>query len=97
MFCKATQIKVSPKDVNKLNEYMDEQWAPLIFRQEGLRGAYYMRKAEGEALVIMLWETDAQMQAWDDNPEHKKIADEIKSIFTSLVADYYVVHHTIVA
>ena len=90
MFCKITHNQVSPENLGKFTRFMREQWSPLISRQEGFKGAYFMTKPNGEFVSIMLWETEAQTYAWGDNPEHKKIGTQVASLFTATaVQNFY--------
>jgi len=85
MFCKTTRSKVSPENMGQLATWVKEQWGSLISRQEGFKGAYFSTKPNGEFILIMLWETEAQIQSWTDNPEHKELVPEFMSLVTNAV------------
>lgn len=97
MFCKTNRNQVSAENLGKLTKFFKEQWAPLISRQEGFKGAYVTTKPNGEFMVMMLWENEAQINAWNDNPEHKQLSTQLTPMFTgSAVVDIYEVQDTIV-
>ena len=85
MFCKTTRSKVSPENMGQLVLWVKEKWGPLISSQEGFKGVYFITKSNGEFVIIMLWETEAQIQSWTDNPEHKKLLPEFMSLTTNPV------------
>lgn len=80
MFCKTTRSKVSPENMGQLAQWVKEKWGPLISSQEGFKGTYFIAKENGEFVIIMLWETEAQIQSWTDNPEHQKLLPEFMSL-----------------
>lgn len=80
MFCKTTRSKVSPDNMGQLTQWVTKKWGPLISSQEGFRGTYFNTKPDGEFIIIMLWETEAQIQSWTENPEHKELLPEFMSL-----------------
>ena len=85
MFCKTTRSKVSPENMGQLAQWVKGKWGPIISRQEGFKGVYFITKENGEFVIIMLWETEAQIQSWTDNPEHKQTIPEFMSLTTDAV------------
>jgi len=97
MFCKIACNQVSPKDIDQLTKVIEEQRNPLLSRQEGFKGVYYMTKPNGEFLIMTCFETEAQMEAWSNNPEHKNLGAQLAPLFmSSSVTDTYKVQSTIV-
>ena len=85
MFCKTTRSKVSPENLEQLAQWVNGKWGPLISSKEGFKGTYFITKSNGEFVIIMLWETEEQIQSWTDNPEHKKLLPEFMSLKTAPV------------
>jgi heme-degrading monooxygenase HmoA len=85
MFCKITRSKVSPDNMGQLAQWVKEKWGPLISSQEGFKRGYFITKLNGEFTLIMLWETEEEIQSWTDNPEHKKLLPEFMSLKTGSV------------
>ena len=96
MFCKTTRIQVLPENLHKLTGWIKDKWAPLISRQAGLKGAFSMNKSNGEIMLMMLWLTEAHVQDWNDNQQHKQIVKEVEPLITNIVWDYYEVQHAII-
>jgi heme-degrading monooxygenase HmoA len=41
-----------------------------------------MTKATGEFMVLNIWDTEAQANAWPQNPEHQKIVAQLKPLLS---------------
>lgn len=80
MFCKTTRSKISIKDMDKLTGWVQDKWGPLISRQEGFKGYYFVSKPDGDFIIIMLWEEESLIQSWSDNPKHKELVPEFMSL-----------------
>lgn len=85
MFCKTTQSKMDPQNSEKLENWVKEKWGPLISKQPGFKGYYFIVKPEGEFALIMLWENEENVQSWTDNPDHKTLVPEFMALTVSLV------------
>ena len=96
MFCKTTRSKVSPENMGELAQWVKEKWGPLISSQEGFKGAYFIAKPNGEFVIIMLWESEEQIQSWTDNSQHKRLLpDFMPLILGSVDMDIYEVQDVI--
>ena len=90
MFCKITKSKVEAHNVKQVEQWFKEKWGPLISGQPGFIRYYYVLKSDGEFAVIMLWETEENVQSWTDNPQHQALVPELKSLLVSpLMMDIY--------
>lgn len=95
MFCKTTMSKVSPENIPVLERWVKEKWGPLISRQEGFTGYYFVTKPEGEFILIMFWKDEAAPQSWTNNPDHQALVPEFKKLaIASVQMDLYVVKDT---
>lgn len=98
MFCKTTKSKIYSGNLKKLTFWIKEKWGPLISSQEGFKGSYFIVKPSGEFVIIMLWQTESQIQSWTDNPEHKALVPEFMSLTEAEVSmDIYEVKEVIEA
>jgi len=85
MFCKTTQSKMDPQNSEKLESWVKEKWGPLISQQPGFQGYYLIVKPDGEFALIMLWESEENVQSWTDNPGHKALVPEFMELTVSPV------------
>lgn len=82
MFCLASRYQTQPQSLSEIVRIFREQAVPLVSRQPGFRGVYLMTKATGEFMVLNIWDTEAQANAWPQNPEHQKIVAQLKPILS---------------
>jgi heme-degrading monooxygenase HmoA len=82
MFCLASKYQTSPESLSQVIRIFKEQAVPLVSRQKGFKGVYLMTKPAGDLTVLNIWDTEAQANAWPQNPEHQKIAAQLKPLFT---------------
>jgi heme-degrading monooxygenase HmoA len=82
MFCLASKYQTSPENLGKVIRVFKEQAVSLVSRQPGFKGVYLMTKAAGDLLVLNIWDTEAQANAWPQHPEHQKIVAQLKPLFT---------------
>jgi heme-degrading monooxygenase HmoA len=85
MYCKTTKSQVSKDSVGSLRKWIQEKWAPLISSQEGFRGYYLAAQPDGCFVIIMLWDTEEQVQAWTDNPGHQALVPEFMAMTVAAV------------
>ncbi len=78
MFCLASCYQTQPQSVGEVVRIFRTQAVPLASRQPGFRGVYLMTKGTGEFMVLNIWDTEAQANAWPQNPEHQKIVAQLK-------------------
>ncbi len=82
MFCLASRYQTSPENLDQIARIFQEQAVPLVSRQPGFRGVYLLTKASGEFMVLNIWDTEEQAQAWPQNPEHQRVAAQLKPLLT---------------
>jgi heme-degrading monooxygenase HmoA len=82
MFCLASRYQTSPENLDQVAQIFQEQAVPLVSRQPGFRGVYLLTKASGEFMVLNIWDTEEQAQAWPQNPEHQRVAAQLKPLLT---------------
>ena len=85
MFCKTTKSKVDVQNSGKMEQWVKEKWSPLISKQTGFKGYYYISKPDGEFVIIMLWEQAKYVQLWTDNPEHRALVPDFMALTVSPV------------
>jgi heme-degrading monooxygenase HmoA len=82
MFCLVSRYQTQPKSIREIAPIFREQALPLVSRQLGFKGVYLMTKTTGEFMVLNIWETEAQANAWPQHPEHQKIVAQLKPLLS---------------
>ena len=82
MFCLASRYQTSPQSLHKVAEIFQEQAVPLVSRQTGFKGVYLMTKPNGEFMVLNIWDTEEQANAWPQNAEHQRIVAQLKPLLS---------------
>jgi heme-degrading monooxygenase HmoA len=80
MFCLASRYQAQPDSIVEIARVFREQALPLVSRQPGFKGVYLMTKASGDFMVLNIWETEAQANAWPQQPEHQKIVAQLRPL-----------------
>jgi len=86
MFCLASRYQASVENLNQVAKIFREQAVPLVSRQPGFKGVYLMTKSSGEFMVLNIWDTEAQANAWPQNPEHQKVVAQLRPLLTGTPA-----------
>jgi len=81
MFCLASKYQTAPENLNQVIRIFKEQAVPLVSRQKGFKGFYLMTKPAGDLMVLNIWDNEAQVNAWPQNPEHQKVAGQLRPLF----------------
>jgi heme-degrading monooxygenase HmoA len=82
MFCLASRYQTSPQNLDQVTKIFQEQALPLVSRQQGFKGVYLMTKASGEFMVLNIWDTEEQANAWPQNPEHQKVTAQLRPLLS---------------
>jgi heme-degrading monooxygenase HmoA len=98
MFCLASRYQTSPGSLAKVARIFQEQAVPLVSRRPGFKGVYLMVKPSGEFMVLNIWDTEEQANAWPQNPEHQQVVVQLKPLLSGVpVRDGYEVRAHAVA
>jgi len=82
MFCLASRYQTSTENLDQVAKIFQEQALPLVSSQAGFRGVYLMTKASGDFMVLNIWDTEEQANAWPQYPEHQKVVAQLKPLLT---------------
>ena len=82
MFCLASRYQASAENLNQIAKIFQEQAVPLVSHQPGFKGVYLMTKPSVEFIVLNIWDTEAQANAWPQNPEHQKVSAQLKPLLS---------------
>ena len=82
MFCLASRYQTSPQSLDEVAPIFREQAVPLVSRQPGFKGVYLMSKPDGQFMILNIWDTEAQANAWPQNPEHQKVVAQLRPLLT---------------
>ena len=82
MFCLASRYETAPANLDGVVRIFLEQALPLVSGQPGFKGVYLLTKPNGEFMVLNIWDTEQQAEAWPTNPEHQQIGAQLKPLLT---------------
>ena len=98
MSCLASRYQASPENLDQVVQIFKEQAVPLVSRQAGFKGVYLMTKASGEFMVLNIWDTEGEANAWPQNSQHQEIVAQLKPLLSGApVRDGYEVRAHAVA
>jgi heme-degrading monooxygenase HmoA len=80
MFCLASRYQASPENLDQVAQIFKEQAVPAVSRQTGFKGVYLMTKPGGEFMVLNIWDTEEQANAWPQNSQHQEIVAQLKPL-----------------
>lgn len=80
MFCLVSHNKTPSEGLGKVDQVFREQVIPLISRQPGFKGVYFMTRPSGEFVALSIWDTEEQAYAWPQNQEHQKLVIQLKHL-----------------
>jgi heme-degrading monooxygenase HmoA len=86
MFCLASRYQTSQQNLDQVAKIFKEQAVPLVSRQTGFKGVYLLTKASGDFTVLNIWDTEAQANAWPQNPEHQKVSSQLRPLLSGAPA-----------
>ena len=86
MFCLASRYQASPENLTQIAKIFREQAVPLVSRQTGFKGVYLLTKASGEFMVLNIWDTEEQANAWPQNPQHQQVVAQLKPLLAGAPA-----------
>ncbi len=80
MYCLASKYQTSPESLSQVIRIFREQALPLVSRQTGFKAVYLMTKPAGDLMVLNIWDTEAQANAWPQNTEHQKVVAQLRPL-----------------
>jgi len=90
VFCIASRYQTQPQSISQIAKIFQEQAIPLVSRQPGFKGVYLLTKPSGEFMVLNIWDTEEQANAWPQNPEHQKVVSQLRPLLSGApVRDSY--------
>lgn len=82
MFCLVSRYQTLPENLAKIAQIFREQAVPLVSRQLGFEGVYLLTKPDGQFMVLNIWETEEQANAWLQNPQHQQIVAQLRPMLS---------------
>jgi heme-degrading monooxygenase HmoA len=82
MFCLASRYQTLPENLDKVVKIFKDEAVPLVSKQKGFQGVYLLTKQTGEFMVLNIWDTEEQANSWPQNPEHIKVASNLKPMLS---------------
>ena len=98
MFCLASRYQTLAERLDKVAQIFREQAVHSVSRQPGFKGVYLMTKPNGEFMVLNIWDTEAQANAWPQNPQHQQVVAQLMPLLTGapMHDGYQVQAHTVI-
>jgi heme-degrading monooxygenase HmoA len=84
MYCLATRYQADPANLDEVTRIFKEEEVPLASSQPGYKGAYLLAKPSGIIMIMNMWDTEEQANAWPQNPKNQEIAARIRSLLSGL-------------
>jgi len=85
MFCLASRFRTSSEGLVEVARIFQGQVLPLASRQTGFKGVYLMSKPDGEFMVLDIFDTEGQINAWLESPEHEQIVGQLKPLLSGVL------------
>ena len=82
MFCLSSRYQTQPQSIAEIVLIFQKQAVPLVSLQPGFKGVYLLTKPTGEFMVLNIWDTENQANAWPQNPEHQQVVSQLKSLLS---------------
>jgi heme-degrading monooxygenase HmoA len=86
MFCLASRYQIKPESLDQVVQIFTKEALPLVSQQSGFKGVYLLAKPTGELMVLNIWDTEEQANAWPQNPEHQKVVAQLKPLLSGAPA-----------
>ena len=86
MFCLASRYQVSPENLDQVAQIFKQEAVPLVSRQPGFQGVYLVTKPSGEFMVLNIWDTEEQANAWPQNSQHQEVVAQLKPLLSGAPA-----------
>ena len=80
MYCIATRYQAETKNLDEVVRIFKEEEVPVASRQPGFKGAYLLTKQSGIFMIMNMWDTEEQANAWPQNPKHQEVAAHIRAL-----------------
>jgi heme-degrading monooxygenase HmoA len=79
-------FSTTPDDLEKGKRIWDEEMAPLLKQQKGFLKAYRADAQDepGGGVMVQLWESKGDEEAWRSNPEYKKVIQKVEFFIPEL-------------
>ena len=78
MYCLVANYQTNDKNLNEVIKLFQNQAIPMVAKQPGFKGVYFLTKTTGELMLLNIWDTEQQATAWAQDSEQQKISDRPK-------------------
>lgn len=82
MFCLVSRCQTSAQNLDQVSKIFQEQAMPLVSQQRGFKGVYLMTRPSGDFMVLNLWDTEEQANAWPQNPAIQPFLAQLKTLLS---------------
>ncbi len=84
MYCLAMRYQAEPKNLDEIARIIKDEVVPLVSRQPGFKGVYLLTKPSGIFMILNMWDTEEQANAWPQNPQNQEIAARIRALLSGI-------------
>ena len=85
MFCLTSRFQTSSEGLVEVARIFQGQVLPLASHQPGFKGVYLMAKPDGEFMVLDIFDTEEQINAWLESPEHEQIVGQLQPLLCGVL------------
>ena len=83
MFCITTQYRTQPADLEAAVRVFTDIAVAIIREQLGFQDLCLLSKADGELLLITMWDTEAQAITWSKPLDYRKIGTVLEPLLVA--------------
>jgi heme-degrading monooxygenase HmoA len=81
MYARAVNIQFQPGKIDEANRIVKESIVPVLREQKGFRGQLFLvQRDTSKAISINLWETEADLTAFETSPLYRELMGKIGGI-----------------
>lgn len=81
MYARAVNIQFQPGKIDEANHIVKELVIPALREQKGFRGQLFLTQHDmSKAISINLWETEADLTAFEASPVYRELMGKIAGI-----------------
>jgi heme-degrading monooxygenase HmoA len=74
------RYQADPENLDEVAKVFKEEAVPVASKQPGFKGAYLLTKPNGIFMILNMWDTEEQANAWPQNPKNQEVAARIRAL-----------------
>jgi heme-degrading monooxygenase HmoA len=77
MILRVWRAKINPARREEYRRFERERCMPMLHKQPGLLGMFFLRQAEDHAASLTIWEDGGAVEALQSSPSYREITHEL--------------------